>query len=100
MSKAFVNGTTVRLTATFYDWEGNKVDPTNAKFIVRNEAFAEPPLLEISLDLSNQLGIGEYFYDYVIPMTPANGIFHYEFYGEHNGTPTLDRGKIKTKLVL
>ena len=88
-------GNTVRFECTFYEFDGEKVNPDLIKItlydIRRNEIYFE------SLGMDNQKSLGEYFYDYTTE--PKEQKLFYEWYGEINGKPSLKRGEFMTKFI-
>lgn len=91
-----LKGDTVRLECNFMDFDGVSVEPEDVVLNIYNEDNVA--LESISLTSDNRTGIGEYYYDYVIPYT-VNDYVVYEFSGNHRGRPILARDKIHVEFV-
>lgn len=93
--KIYLCGSTVRLVGEFFDFENNPTDITLPKVIIYDYRYNK--VSEITLDNNNKLGVGIYFYDFVTDMVEKTLI--YEFYGELNGSPALDRNSFTSKFI-
>lgn len=91
-----LKGDTVRLEVKFLDFNGISVDPTDVFLNIYNEDNVA--IQSIPLDGDNRVGIGEYYYDYVIPYN-VNEFIIYEFSGIHKNRPILARDKIHVEFV-
>ncbi|MDQ0976622.1 hypothetical protein QFZ31_006674 [Neobacillus niacini] len=89
----YLTGSTVRLSATFTDIEGANKDPDLVKVVIYDYKFIK--LEEFVLGVPNRMGLGEYVFDYTAPM--AEKKIYFEFYGEIDGNPVLDRDSFTTK---
>lgn len=88
----YQQGNTIRITATFKDWNGTAVDPSNVKFIVYDANFIKKD--EWTIGPSNRIDTGTYSYDYI----PAQiGTFFIEWYCEIDGLPSLKREKLEVR---
>lgn len=83
-------GDTVRLTATFKDWNGKLVDPSSVKVIIYDSRYNK---LEEIIVTKEPDTVGIYTCDYVFN---TSGDFIYEWNGDINGTPSLTRRRIRT----
>lgn len=88
-------GTTIRFEANFYDFDGNPMNPDIVKVVVYDQKYNQ--IFTQMLDVNNQTGVGQYFYDYVTD--PKEQKLYYEWYGEINSKPTLKRGTFMTKFM-
>ena len=59
----FQVGNTIRLSCTFTDFEGRKVDPVIVKVIIYDVLYKK--INEYTLDVTNKLRVGDYYFDYV-----------------------------------
>lgn len=89
----YLTGSTVRLTATFTDVEGAFKDPDLVKVIMYDFKFKK--LDEFVIGEANRIGLGEYVFDYIAPLGEKK--IYFEFYGEIDGNPVLDRDSFTTK---
>jgi hypothetical protein len=89
-------GTTVRFEVSFYDLDNVPIEPDSVKIIIYNQKY-EQIYTEV-LTTNNQVGIGNYFYDYVTPSKEQK--LYYEWYGTINGKPSLKRGTFMTKFMV
>lgn len=92
----YLTGNTVRLTGTFKDINGNPKDPTLIKIIFYNHRYEKTD--EISIGESSRLGVGEYFYDYKTPNQEQR--IYYEWYGEIEGNPAIQRKGFRTQFII
>lgn len=90
-------GNTVRLNCTFTDFSNNPIDPANIRVRIYNQQYLL--LSDTILPSANRDDVGVYFYDYTIPIGMVNQKIIYEWYGEVNGFPTLDRGNFKVTFI-
>ena len=90
----FQVGNTIRLSCTFTDFAGRKVDPVIVKVIIYDVLYKK--INECTLDSANKLRVGDYYFDYV--PTKAGKIF-YEWYGEIVGKPAIKRESLEVKFV-
>ena len=90
----FQIGNTIRLSCTFTDFEGRKVDPVIVKVIIYDVLYKK--INEYTLDSTNKFKVGEYYFDYV--PTKAGKIFC-EWYGEIVGKPAIKRESLEVKFV-
>lgn len=97
MSKENVHlcGSTVRLVGEFFNFEGEPVDVSFTKVIIYNYKYEK--LEEFMLTEANRIGVGKYFFNYVTESTPKTVI--YEFSGELDGFPALDRNSFSTRFI-
>mgnify|MGYP003588892241 CR=1 FL=1 len=89
----FQIGNTIRLSCTFTDFEGRKVDPVIVKVIID---VLYKKINECTLDSANKLRVGDYYFDYV--PTKAGKIFC-EWYGEIVGKPAIKTEALEVKFV-
>lgn len=87
--KEFTAGTTVRLKCTFKDFNDEKVDPAIVKLIIYNEKYEKE-----SEHQPQKKDVGEYFFDYVTDTNPR--VINYEWYGEIDGLPSIQRDRFTT----
>lgn len=87
-------GNTVKITGTFNDWNGNKVNPETVKFMVYDAHYTK--INEVTLDAANNTGVGEYFYDHVFDEA---GDYVYEWFAQIGNTPSLKRERIRIVTV-
>lgn len=85
------NGSTIRLKASFYDWNNTLTDPTFVKLRI----YEKETQLTEEIPLRDSLG--SYYFDYV-PIT-KNKKLMYEWYAEINGYPNIKRGYFTTVQV-
>lgn len=91
-----VAGTAIRITNTFYNFDGVPQDPQIVRFRIYDRRYN---LLEdFTLTDGNKLEEGKYFYDYITPSEP-NQRYIIEFYGEIAGNPTIERETIFTAFL-
>ncbi|WP_035348788.1 hypothetical protein [Heyndrickxia ginsengihumi] len=88
-----LQGDTIRLKCHFKTFDGVSVDPSDVKLTIYKSDQTQ--IEQISLDDTNRLDVGVYFYDY----TPAGELneFIFEFAGSVNNKPILSRGKVEVK---
>ena len=92
--KTYKQGTSVRLTSVFYDWEGNPIDPSNVILKIYDGRYTK--LEDLPLTVNVNTGVGEYQYDYTFL---TEGEFVYEWYADINGSPSLERERIRVIFV-
>jgi hypothetical protein len=85
-------GNTVRFECTFFDFDGNKIDPNSVKIVIYDYRYN---IVFNGEGLKN--GVGEYFYDYTTEKKEQK--LFYEWYGEIDGKPSLKRGEFMTKFI-
>ena len=95
MSKLYISGNTVKLSAEFRNLENMLIDAEFPKLIIYNYKWEK--LEEITLTDANKEGTGKYAYYYPTPLKPTRII--YEFKGEMSGMVALDRGEFTTRFV-
>lgn len=88
-------GGSVRLKGTFVDYDDVRFDPTLVKVIMYDEDYVL--LEEFTLTETNKITTGEYFYDYTIDSADTSKRFVYEWYGELDTVPYVNRGSFMTK---
>jgi len=96
LASIYLKGNTIRVQATFADFDGNATDPEVIKFITYDNKYTK--LSEITLSSANKVDTGIYYYDYTIPNNVGKS-YYYEFYGEIGGNPTLNRREFSAKFV-
>lgn len=88
----YQHGNTVKLECTFYDFDGQLVDPAAIKVIVYNYKY------EVIFEgTGSRISLGKYFYDYKTESIEQR--LFYEWYGEIDGLPTLKRGEFVTQFI-
>ena len=91
----YLTGNTIRLFAEFRDLDGQLVDIMFPKLTIYNSKYKN--ILEVNLNDDNKISTGKYFYDFKTSLEPKRII--YEFSGELDGTPTLDRNSFVTRFI-
>jgi hypothetical protein len=91
----YLTGNTVRLEAEFRNLQGQLIDVDFPKLIIYDYKYNK--IAEYPLTASNKSGTGKYFYNYETSESPKKLI--YEFYGELDGLPTIDRKMFSTKFI-
>jgi len=91
----YLTGTTIRFIGEFRDFDGNLIDITFPKVTIYNQRYTV--MEEHQLNDSNKLETGKYFFDYVSDEKAQRII--YEFYGEIDGSPALDRKSFVTRFI-
>lgn len=94
--KYYQSGNTVRLIAKFKDYDGVLIDPDLVRVIFYDSKYKETG--SVTLSNLNRLSLGEYYYDYTIPMS-LNGFSYYEWYSEINGKVSIKRDSISSKFI-
>ncbi|MGP4063103.1 hypothetical protein [Halobacillus sp. H74] len=95
MGEYYLDGDTVRLVSTFYDWEDKVVFPDEVILTIFDYSWKQ--LDQFTLSSANRNTDGEYFYDYIF-----NGVgkFYYEWKGLIGGSsPNLERNDVKIKRI-
>lgn len=87
-------GDTVRLQVKFRDFNDFAVNPTDIKLTTYD--INKNQIDQISINDTNKVDVGVYFYDYVLPEDETEIVF--EFKGTHNEKPILTRGNIPIKI--
>ena len=90
----FQTGNTIRLTCSFFGFDGKAVNPQIVRVIIYDVLYRK--INEYTLDVTNKLRVGDYYFDYV--PTKAGKIF-YEWYGEIVGKPAIKRESLEVKFV-
>lgn len=85
-------GNTVRLLATFKDWDGVPIDPDIVKVIIYNRQWQQ--VLDFELGPGNRVETGQYFYDHVPEQA---GTFYVEWHGRIDGQPSLHRDTLTVR---
>jgi len=88
-------GSTVRLQCSFFDFNGEKIDPTIVRIIIYTSRYEQ--LLSETVGGANRTDIGVYHYDYTTEKKDQR--LYYEWYGEIDGKPSLKRGSFMTKFM-
>jgi hypothetical protein len=97
MENTYQAGNTIRLTCTFKDFDGTvKKDPDLIKVKIYDQKYSI--LHEYIVTITNKTGVGDYFWDYTIPLD-VRGKLYYEWYGEIAGSASLHRQSIKVVFV-
>lgn len=91
----YTSGSTVRLIGEFFDFDGQPTDVLFLKVVIYDYKYNK--LKEFTLNDSNKIETGKYFYDFVTDTTPKRVI--YEFRGELDSLPALDRRSFTTKFI-
>ena len=91
-----LKGDTIRLTGEFKDFDKNFVEPESVTLNIYDKSNIAIQSITITTD--NRIGIGLYYYDYVVPFT-IEEFFICEFLGMYRGNPILDREKISVSFV-
>jgi hypothetical protein len=89
-----LDGDTVKLRATFHDWDDVPSDPDLVSLIFYDERFNQ--INAISLGADDRLDVGSYFYDYTPTQT---GNFYIEWYSETGGLPSLKRERVEVRKI-
>ena len=92
----YLTGNTVRLFGEFYDWNGDPIEVTTVKVIIYDYKYNQV-LQPVTLGASNKTGTGKYFFDFVTSDVPQR--YTYEFQGQIDGLPSINRGTFTTKFV-
>lgn len=88
----YFTGNTVRLKATFKDFDGILIDPTIIKVIIYDYKYQK-----ISEYVPIKTGVGTYILNYTTPQEEQRII--YEWYSEIQGSPSLKRGSFKISFM-
>lgn len=91
-----LQGDTVRLEVEFKDFDGNAVEPEGVSLNLYDDN--EIAFDTVNIPDENRFGIGQYYFDYVVPYGRSDFIV-YEFYGSHRGRPILARNKLPIEFV-
>jgi hypothetical protein len=95
VSNVYQYGNTVRLECDFFDFDNTSVDTQLVKVVIYDAKYEI--LSEIVLGEVNRKAVGKYFFDYTSGNTAQK--YYYEWYGEIDGTPSLNRGQFATKFI-
>ncbi|ADL07752.1 hypothetical protein [Thermosediminibacter oceani] len=87
-------GDTIRLYVEFRNFENEKIDPSNINLQILDEQGQE--IENITIDSSNKLDVGKYFYDYVVP--EGTGDLYFVFSGICNNKPIKAKGKFSREV--
>lgn len=90
-----VMGNTVRLKVSFYNFDGDPSDPTDVKLRIYDDKRKE--IESFNLTQENQAGVGNFYYDYVVPR--GKGELTFEFTGTLEGTPITERGLLRREWI-
>ncbi|OUS70312.1 hypothetical protein B1748_29190 [Paenibacillus sp. MY03] len=85
-------GNTVRLMATFRDWDDDPIDPDIVKVIIYDRKWQQ--LSDNELGPGNRIETGQYFYDH---MPDQTGTFYVEWHGRISGQPSLYRDTLTVR---
>lgn len=91
----FQNGNTVRLSCSFYDFDGTLKDPN----IVKIKFYGNNMNLINEFTNVQRVDIGKFYYDYIIENTNKNIRHYYEWYAEIDGVPSLKRSSFITRFI-
>ena len=87
------SGDTIRLKATFYDWDGVLADPTAITVTFYDSSkTAIGTAVTLTLETA-KISTGVYFYDYTVPSGYTK--MYYEFNGTVDGDPSIERGELR-----
>jgi hypothetical protein len=95
LANKYKSGNTVRLIGEFYDFEGNLIDPQIVKVAIYD--YKHNLIQEVVVGQSSKLSKGIYYFDYVTKN--GNNKIIYEWYGEIDGRPSLDRNMFVTDFM-
>jgi len=90
-----LSGDSIRLKVNFKTFTGQPVNPVNLTLTIYKTEQTQ--IEQFTLDDTNKLDVGVYFYDYV-PASELNE-FIFEFAGTYNDKPILSRGQVKVKFI-
>jgi hypothetical protein len=90
-----LTGDTVRLKARFRTFDGQALNLLNVKLKIYDDQ--ENVILELPLQESHNVDVGEYEYDYTVP--EGEGSMTYEFSGTYDTKPFLVRNVIERRFV-
>jgi len=90
-----LSGDSIRLKVNFKTFTGQPVNPVNPTLTIYKTEQTQ--IEQFTLDDTNKLDVGVYFYDYV-PASELNE-FIFEFAGTYNDKPILSRGQVKVKFI-
>lgn len=91
----YLFGSTVRLFGEFYNILGVPTDVNFPKIIIYDYKYNK--IQEVNLTNTNKSDVGKYFFDLVLDH--KNKRIIYEFNGEIDGLPALDRNSFTTKFI-
>lgn len=91
----YKSGNTVRLLGEFYDFNGELKDPQLIKVVIYDYKYNIVDTVPIGD--ANRLSVGKYYYDFSTKKESDKYI--YEWYGEIDGNPSLDRRVFMTKFI-
>lgn len=83
------SGSTVRLSASFYDFNEKLVDPDILKLIFYNYKYEI--INEIALGTQNRLSVGKYYYDYKTENSLDKDHVIYEWNADIQGNISIKR---------
>lgn len=87
-------GNTVTLKCKFHDLEGKPINPQFVKIIFYNYRFEK--INEVSVN-SDPIDVGLYVYDFITENKEQK--LYYEWYGELNGRPVIQRRSFRTRFI-
>lgn len=97
MEQSYQTGSTVKLSCTFYSFEGDKVqEPDNIKLIIYDFKFNK--IEEFNVNRNNRNENGGYFFYYTIPLDAKNRLY-YEWNGIIAGNVSLRRNSFKVAFI-
>lgn len=85
----------MRLIGEFFDFNGEPKDPQLIKIVIYDYKYRVVD--EIPIGDSNKISIGRYYYDFITKKESDKYI--YEWYGEIDGNPSLDRNVFMTNFI-
>lgn len=98
VSKIYLAGSTVKLSATFYNYDNQLVNPDFVKLIFYNHKFEIEQ--EIVIDSNNRISIGKYEYDYTTDFTTGNDRITFEWNADIGGKISIIRDEIHTSFIV
>lgn len=90
----YQEGNTIKLTATFKDFDENPVDPDLVRLIIYDSSMNQ--LDQYPIAQGNRIDTGSFYYNFV---PRIDGIIFYEWYAEIDGLPSLKRKHLQIKKV-
>lgn len=100
MANIYETGNTITLKASFKDSLGNAKDPdTFPTVTIYDNKFAMVGT-PITLTEDSKKGIGEYEFNYTIPVGNVQQLYFYEFKGIVGGTVGLNRGQFLARFFV
>jgi hypothetical protein len=71
----YLSGNTIRIQATFTDFDDTATDPDVIKLIIYDSKYTK--LSEYTLTSANKVSTGVYYYDYTTPTGTENKKYYY-----------------------